>query len=215
MVWVQQHRNPSFSQILLERYPALGQRQWGGPPSRSLAALPTPVCGEEFGVRGADPWQIHHYSTTSETLSFYSDHLPKRFPLSDLISPPTTRSPVWFCPWASFPSIIPRCKACLWGGLRGCVSSPGCSLLWWNPLPFAPAPSSTWGATSTSLYSPAEMVPSGAPLCSGPASCRKLFLRPSDLAHGPSALFSLCLFVQCLAPYLLSPSRCDHLPTGK
>ena len=130
MVWVQQHRNPSFSQILLERYPALGQRQWGGPPSRSLAALPTPVCGEEFGVRGADPWQIHHYSTTSETLSFYSDHLPKRFPLSDLISPPTTRSPVWFCPWASFPSIIPRCKACLWGGLRGCVSSPGCSLLW-------------------------------------------------------------------------------------
>ena len=109
VVWVQQHRNPSFSQILLERYPALGQRKWGGPPSRSLAVLPKPICGEEFGVWGSDPWQIPHYSVTSKTLSFYPDCLPKRFPLSDLISP-TTRSPVWFCPWASSPSTTPRVK---------------------------------------------------------------------------------------------------------
>lgn len=134
MVWVQQHRNPSFSQILLERYPALGQRKWGGPPSRSLAVLPTPICGEQFGVWGTDPWQIPHYSVTSETLSFYPDCLPKHFPLSDLISP-TTRSAVWFCPWASSPSTTPRVKFVSLDALRRCISSPGCSLLWRNPLP--------------------------------------------------------------------------------
>ena len=49
--------------------------------------------------------------------------------LSLISSSPRSRSPVWFCPWASSPSLVPRCKVCLWGELRGCVSSPSCSLL--------------------------------------------------------------------------------------
>lgn len=52
VVWVQRHRNQSFSQILLERHPALGQRRWGGSPTRNLAVLPMTVCVEEFGVWG-------------------------------------------------------------------------------------------------------------------------------------------------------------------
>lgn len=134
VVWVQQHRNRSFSQILLERYPALGQRKWGGPPSGSLAVLPTLICGEEFGVWGTDPWQIPHYSVTSETRSFYPDCLSKRFPLSDLISPHNPFACVVLS-LGLFPLHYPQSKVCLWGGLRGCISSPGCSLLWRNPLP--------------------------------------------------------------------------------
>ena len=34
-----------------------------------------------------------------------------------------------------FPLHYPQSKVCLWGGLRGCISRPGCSLLWRNPLP--------------------------------------------------------------------------------
>ena len=130
VVWVQRHRNQSSSQILLERHPPLGQRRWGGSPSRNLAALPTTVCVEEFGVWGAVPWQINHYKVTSEMLSFlcYCDTQTTFLSSSLSLSSSPSLNPAHLCGSVLGPLLPPLSLNICVSGVDSAVGKPPAKL---------------------------------------------------------------------------------------